>query len=123
MMKSVNLLHKWGLGDSDMNSTVHSHMILRHHAEWNIHNLILRLTKYFYFFQASFHQTTIEGKFGSFPTYSREWERYQASLREKEQAWELELMRLMEASTLTATATIATSPTSAKKSNKIEWFR
>ena len=31
----------------------------------------------------------------------------QDSLREKERVWELELMRLMEASTLTATATIA----------------
>ncbi len=49
----------------------------------------------------------MEGKFSSFPTYSREWERYQDSLREKERAWELELMRLMEASTLTAAATIA----------------
>ena len=49
----------------------------------------------------------MEVKFSLFPTYSREWERYQDSLREKERAWELELMRLMEASTLTATATIA----------------
>ena len=68
------------------------------------------LTKYHYFlfsFQASFHHCSMEVKFSLFPTYSREWERYQDSLREKERAWELELMRLMEASTLTATATIA----------------
>ena len=47
-------------------------------------------------------------KFNSFPNYSREWERYQASLQEKEMAWELELMKLMEGSTLTATATLTT---------------
>ena len=49
---------------------------------------------------------SIEDKFKSFPNYSREWEQYQDSLREKEKAWELELLRLMEASTLTAAATI-----------------
>ena len=74
---------------------------------------MLNKTSFFSFFtQASFHQQgTNEDKFRSFPNYSREWERYQASLREKEQAWELELMRLMEASTLTATATITNSNT------------
>ena len=50
----------------------------------------------------------MENKFNSFPNYSREWERYQASLQEKEMAWELELMKLMEGSTLTATATLTT---------------
>ena len=77
--------------------------------------------KYHYFlfsFQASFHHCSMEVKFSLFPTYSREWERYQDSLREKERAWELELMRLMEASTLTATATIAaTTPNNCNEAN------
>jgi len=67
---------------------------------------------------ASFHHCSMEVKFSLFPTYSREWERYQDSLREKERAWELELMRLMEASTLTATATIAaTTPNNCNEAN------
>ena len=48
----------------------------------------------------------MDDKFKSFPNYSREYERYQASLRQKELEWELELMKLMEASTLTARATL-----------------
>ena len=37
--------------------------------------------------------------FEDFPTYNREWERYKASLNEKEDQWESELNELMEKST------------------------
>ena len=50
---------------------------------------------------------TKDDKFKSFPNYSREYERYQASLRQKELEWELELMKLMEASSSVLTATLA----------------
>ena len=71
----------------------------------------LLILSFFYInFQVTFlhsqKSNSIEDKFKSFPNYSREWEQYQDSLREKEKAWELELLRLMEASTLTAAATI-----------------
>ena len=36
--------------------------------------------------------------FQDFPTYNREWERYKASLNEKEDQWESELNELMEKS-------------------------
>ena len=36
--------------------------------------------------------------FQDFPTYNREWERYKASLNEKEDQWESELNALMEKS-------------------------
>ena len=56
-------------------------------------------------------------KFKSFPNYSREYERYQASLRQKELEWELELMKLMEASTLTAITLAAGQPSVASNYN------
>ena len=60
---------------------------------------------------------TKDDKFKSFPNYSREYERYQASLRQKELEWELELMKLMEASTLTAITLAAGQPSVASNYN------
>nr|XP_040575768.1 serine/threonine-protein kinase 32A-like isoform X2 [Lepeophtheirus salmonis] len=54
------------------------------------------------------HDSMTWNDFREFPTYNREWERYQLHLAEKERLWEEELKKLMDTSSAVAVATVNT---------------